>query len=298
MNTQLNSRVTQIAKLCAAAVVMSAASSGFAATWQLAGIGGLCGGDNSTTTNTTVGCGAGLSASGYSTGTGAQGTTGTTANFTNTAGVMNYGGAGIGLRATNDVDASGPHAFDNVNGVDALLLNFSTKTNLNSVQIGWSGTNSGAIAGYTDSDFSVFAWTGAAAAPSFATVGPGGLTAAGWTLVGNYADLLANAAVSLPAAAATAIFSSYWLISAYDTSYGSTSSNGGSLSGTNDSFKLLQVAGNTTCTGTIQNNAGGGGICKPGGNQGGQVPEPGSLALFGAAMIGFVASRRRKAATV
>jgi len=234
----------------------------------------------------------GLTVSAFSTGTGSNTglsnatSTAPSTNFNSSGVMMNYSTAGIGLLAQGDADAAGPHALDNVGGVDALLFSFTTTTansslqaNLSNVKIGWSGVNSGAIAGYQDADLSLFAWQGSTAAPSMTATGPSGLVGAGWKLIGNYADVSANATVSN---ANTSIYSSYWLISAYDTSYGSSLANTAATSGTNkglnggnDSFKVLSIAGDTRL---VSN----------------KTPEPGSIALMGAALVGFVATRRRK----
>ena len=125
----------------------------------------------------------------------------------------------------------------------------------------------------------------AASGAQVATVAVTGLVASGWKVIGNYADLQTNqtALVSATNSDTTTLYSSYWLISAYDTTYGLTSSNGGSLSSRDDSFKVLSIAGGG-CTGTVSNNKCGGG----------SAPEPGSLALVGMAAMGYVATRRRK----
>jgi hypothetical protein len=200
--------------------------------------------------------------------------------------VANYGSAGLGVLASNEINIDGPHAIDNGYGVDALRIDFtSAATNLSSLTLGWyastttsngngsfttdnngSAANGGSKVTYNDSDLSVLYLSASSV----------------WTLLGSYADVK-NTALGL----GTSIYASSWLISAYSSAYGVT---GTGLSDGNDAFKVLTIAGNT-CAGTVTNNA-----CGPTTTT--KVPEPGSLALIGAAMAGFVATRRRKSKAV
>ena len=146
----------------AAITLVALGSSAFAAsTWDL---------DNLCTSNASGvvagACGANLSVSGWSTGTGtiAAPTSGTTFAV---AAVYDWGASGLGVVASNeDPNSTGPHATDNKFGTDAILLSFNSKVNLTDVKIGWSGfshTVSGAT-GTQDSDFSVLAYTGSGVA--------------------------------------------------------------------------------------------------------------------------------------
>ena len=137
--------------------------------------------------------------------------------------IYDWGSAGLGIiKVGGEPNVGGPHAMDNVSGIDGMLFKFDSATNLNSLTIGWngtdnktcylnatsqtSGTETPCVTGsttqiqYIDSDISVWAWTGSGTPPASAdasvvgkdfTAGANSLTtaAAGWTLVGNYANV-------------------------------------------------------------------------------------------------------------
>jgi hypothetical protein len=175
-------------------------------------------------------------------------------------------GAGIANRYEGFNVNAPDHAVDNVlNTTDAVVVGFSNSVALNQLRLGWW---------QTDSDLTVLRWTGAAAPQMASTdvVGANGLIAKGWELVGSYADVgnMANSTLSFNNSTTSAVSSSWWLISAYNASYG-----GGHLSVNNDYFKLLSL----------------GGLQPPS-----RVPEPGSLGLAMAALFGLAYTRRRFAA--
>lgn len=250
-------------------------------------------------------------------GSGIKGTwfiAGNGATSGNDADLVFYGSSsGVGM--TSDGSSSPNHALDNSRtNTEGVLLTFDAKTILTGVDIGWKGY---------DADISVWAYTGKKGAANIVPTSSGiasttatysAMVAAGWELVGNYANLttdgsspyaynLINGATStitssscsdhgyfwkggstnkcyttsaftsevtvLPTAATTSISSSYWLITAYNNSYGT----GTGLDQGNDYFKLLSVAGTT-----VRN----------------EVPEPASLALVGASLVVVIGLRRRQ----
>jgi len=230
-----------------------------------------------------------VTVSAWTTGTGTPAAPTSGSTFGSSALVYNWGTAGLGIVSGNENSGvTGPHAIDNGYGIEAMLLNFTSgPVNLSSLTIGWNGSdnavsndNNGGTSGggssiyYNDSDLSVLAWTGGVGGP---TMAGSGLLSAGWTLVGNYANVGSNSG-NTQSPITSAIYSSYWLISAYSSSYFSGTSAQESAAGLgqgNDAFKVLSVAGSYKTPGT-------------------GVPEPSAMALLGIALFGMAATRRRK----
>lgn len=192
--------------------------------------------------------------------------------------VYSWGGSGYGVvNRFEDAGATGPHATDNVNGLDLFLVQFDSAVSLSEVKVGWNGstsctpthTNPNPCPGHNDSDMSIYRFD-----PTKSTSNPAsyggltGLTAANlttsgsWQFVKNYSN--ASSTVDLKAGGFDTGTSSWWLISAYN-------SNSGGSFGSSDAFKLLSV----------------------GAVAGAKVSEPASLALLGIAALGAFAARRR-----
>lgn len=185
------------------------------------------------------------------------------------------------VNANSESSSDGQHSLDNKSNTDVLALNFTEAIALTSVSLGW-------ISG--DADISILRYVGPGTPPNIDGKTVSGLTSiGGWELVGHYANLQNDiTSPSRTAEITNAGASSWWLVSAFNPGYGSGSTaHGGTVWGScysgltcgNDYVKLLQVAGNVS----------------PPDNK---TPEPGSMVLFGAGLLGMMALRRRREAEV
>ncbi len=182
------------------------------------------------------------------------------------ASLTDQGGSGRGVTTAGETSAAPQHAVDNFTNTELVSLRFASSIKLESVTIGWNGGN--------DSDISVLAYTGSGAPTAIAGKTTAQLLSSGWALVGSYANLAVGVAKTVTNAAN--VSSSWWLVSAYNSGFGSSSNSSSSgLDNHNDYFKLLAVAGSVV------------------GGTGGRVSEPATMALFGLALLGVVAGRRR-----
>jgi hypothetical protein len=172
------------------------------------------------------------------------------------------GGYGICSPSPGDPTCSSPnHAMDNNSAYESIALGFGTAVTLETMKIGWSST---------DSDMSVLAYTGSGTPTPLTSLTYGNLLSNGWSLVGQYSNVVANNNTLLN----TTISSSYWLIAAYNSVF----QNEGWTTG-NDYVKLYAVAGNTANPPPP-----------------GRVSEPTALLLMGTALFGIVGLRRRQSA--
>ncbi len=176
-----------------------------------------------------------------------------------TAYVSPQGAPGFGLASRYETVAvlSPNHAIDNsptANTPDMILLHFNTAVALGTITTGW-------VSG--DSDITLMAYTGATPTILGKTASN---VATGWALIENENGGSSAGALSVNAGN---VVSSWWLISAYSSSFGGS----GAGTGGDDYFKLLSVASKDIA-----------------------VPEPGSLALLGAGLLSIMVSRRRKQA--
>lgn len=202
---------------------------------------------------------------------GAQTTSGGTSY--NTGYLTQWGaGSGFGVASRNEGLSAGQpeHAMDNnpASVPDLILLKFDTAVALGQVTLGWT---------QNDADITVMAYTGAGGptitGKTAATLTTGG-AAAGWKMITNYGDV-DTAYTPTSASGSNVVYvnssnvtSSWWLISAYNSSFG-----GGTLDTYNltDYVKFMSVASKDV-----------------------KVPEPASLALVGLALLGVAGTRRIK----
>ena len=182
-----------------------------------------------------------------------------------------YPSYGIGISSAGETTTSPQHAVDNSGNTEAFLINFSSANfALNQLSLGW-------LSG--DADVSILRYTGATA-PTLGSRTVADLkSAAGWDFVGNYANLSTSAPLNFNTTG-TVKTASWWLVSAYNSSYSGLAPSG-NLSNGDDYFKLSGFGGNIVPQAPVPGNT---------------VPEPGTFALLGVAVLGFAAARRRSKA--
>lgn len=172
--------------------------------------------------------------------------------------------AGTGSYNDNGEGVDPEHAIDNDQRFDMALLSFTSSVKLTSVKLGWYSN---------DSDITVMAYTGIGDPTSNGKLTGNTydqLVGLGWKSIGNYSDVGTTSAKSINAGGE---YSSYWLIGAYNPLAAGTN-DGWSIG--NDNIKLASVTG----------------VVKPPSDQ--KVPEPGSMALFGVALVGLFGLRRQQ----
>jgi len=182
-----------------------------------------------------------------------------------------YPSSGMGISGVGETTTSPQHATDNNGNTEAFLINFgSDNFALNQLSIGW-------LSG--DSDVSILRYTGATA-PTLGSRTVADLkNAAGWDFVGNYANLSTSTPLNFNTTG-TVKTASWWLVSAYNSSYSGLAPTG-NLSNSDDYFKLSGFGGSIVTPAPVPGNT---------------VPEPGTFALLGVAVLGLAAARRRSKA--
>ena len=159
-------------------------------------------------------------------------------------------GGGDTCEGTPTNTISPEHAIDSNQRYDSLRIRFNTAVNLTSILLGYVDT---------DADITILASNGAAL--SGRTYGGAtGLVAAGWSVVGNFANVAQNIVTSI----ANSTYATDWLIIAYNPAFGETWTAG------NDYFKLQAVTAYSRT-----------------------VPEPGTLLLLGGMVLAGIWSGRR-----
>ena len=194
------------------------------------------------------------------------------ANFS-TASMVYYGGGGLGITTKNESLANPQHATDNNGSTEAFLINFGAlSVALNQVSIGWYSN---------DADISILRYTGANP-PVLGNSSVANLRKAeGWEFVGDFASLKPSSPLNFNTGT-DAKTASWWLVSAYNSGYSgkpAVSALSG-LSNGDDYFKLSGFGAMVADKVPPTND----------------VPEPGSFALFGIAMLGFAAVRAKSKA--
>lgn len=188
-----------------------------------------------------------------------------------------YSGNGFGIRnadcCTGDPgeDASPEHSVDSEGRFDYALFSFSQAVNLTQVTMGWRST---------DSDLSILAFNGATLPSGMigtSSNDSSGMTHTqlqtnGWKLIGNYSGPTGDSSTDFSINTNTSFSSQYWLVGTYDNRWALNGVTNPSGLGTgNDFVKILSLYGNTTT----------------------RVPEPNALMLFGVALAGLWATRRK-----
>lgn len=234
----------------------------------------------------------------------AYSTTGTGSAFA-AAAIGNYGsGSGFGVHNTaepstvvNNITTYTPpqHSMDNYANTDMLALNFTSTSSavsmvLTQLTTGWHNTSTstglscnGAAANCIDSDISLLRYDGNLAQPVIAGQTIAQLLTSSWTLVNDYSDMVDDTARNT-GLTTNSKGSSWWLISAYNSAWGACKTDAANTDCTklSNGDDFVKVLSSVTAVPKVPTQE--------------PVPEPGTLAMAGAALFAAYATRRRKLA--
>lgn len=188
-----------------------------------------------------------------------------------TANMFRYDGYGLGISTTNESTSNPQHTVDNSGNTEAFLINFGSQNfALNELSLGYI---------YNDADVSILRYTGTTA-PTLSASNVSNLkNTTGWEFVGNYGNLSTATPLTFNNTG-TVKTASWWLVSAYNSAYSGLAPSG-NLSNSDDYFKLSGFGASIVTPPPAPNTS---------------VPEPGTFALLGVAVLGFAAARRKSKA--